>query len=250
MPAEIVALFFSAFMAFYLATCFAGSVIQTVSGFGFGVFAMSLFPYFMPSYGSSIGLSTLLSLTVTGSIAWKMRRHVNWKNLLPPLVTFTVSSALIIAFAAGQSDALLKKLLGGALIALSVYFIFFNGKITIRPTVLNGAVAGLLGGVLSGLFGMGGPPMVVYTLAVSRDNDEYLGTTQAYFALTSVYTTAVRILNGVFTLEAIPLYLMGLLAVLCGMLVGRRLFSRLGGDGLKKVVYGFMAVSGLLMILQ
>lgn len=234
----------------FLCCCLIGTVLQTVSGFGFGIFCMSVFPYFMPSYNSSIGLSTLLSVTTTAYIAWKMRRYINWKNLLPPMVTFTITSAAIITFASGQSDTLLKKLLGGALIALAVYFVFFNGKITIRPTVVNGAIAGVLGGVLSGLFGMGGPPMVVYTLAVSKDNDEYMGTTQAYFALTSVYTTVVRILNGVFTAEVAMLYPMGLVVVLLGTVIGRRLFSRLDAQRLKQVVYVFMAASGLLMIVQ
>ena len=35
------------------------SFIQRVSGFGFGIFVMMFFPFFLPSYGESVMLSGL-----------------------------------------------------------------------------------------------------------------------------------------------------------------------------------------------
>ncbi len=37
------------------------SFIQRVSGFGFGIFVMMFFPFFLPSYGESVMLSGLLA---------------------------------------------------------------------------------------------------------------------------------------------------------------------------------------------
>ena len=44
---------------FLLATI--ASFIQRVSGFGFGIFVMMFFPFFLPTYGESVMLSGLLS---------------------------------------------------------------------------------------------------------------------------------------------------------------------------------------------
>ena len=37
------------------------SFIQRVSGFGFGIFVMMFFPFFLPSYGDAVMLSGLLA---------------------------------------------------------------------------------------------------------------------------------------------------------------------------------------------
>lgn len=234
----------------FLLTCSVGSVIQTVSGFGFGIFVMSIFPYFMPSYAGGVAISSMLSLTTTVLIAFRYRRSVLW-NLLPiPMSSFVVFSTLAIYLSGGQSDALLKKLLGIVLIGMSIYFLFFSAKIKLNPTLLNSILAGGLGGFLNGMFGMGGPPMVVYLLSVSKSNEEYLGTIQTYFAITNLYTIFLRILNGTVTVAVVQYWLFGIAAVLAGMLLGRKIFSALNPLMLKKVVYVFMALSGATMLIK
>lgn len=85
---------------------------------------MSIFPYFMPSYAGGVAISSMLSLTTTVLIAFRYRRSVLW-NLLPiPMASFVVFSTLAIYLSGGQSDALLKKLLGIVLIGMSIYFLF------------------------------------------------------------------------------------------------------------------------------
>ena len=49
------------------------SFIQRVSGFGFGIFVMMFFPFFLPSYGDSVMLSGLLAGSTALMIAIK-----NW----------------------------------------------------------------------------------------------------------------------------------------------------------------------------
>ena len=111
-------------------------------------------------------------------------------------------------------------------------------------------IAGGLGGLLGGLFGTGGPPMVVYLLASSESKEEYLGTIQAYFALTNVSTILVRAWNGMITPPVIQYWAVGLIALALGVLAGQKLFRRLDGEKLKKVVYLFMIGSGIVMLCQ
>ena len=66
------------------------SFVQRTTGFGFGIFIMTSLPFLMPSYGEATALSGLLALTTSCFAAWKYRRMVTWKRLIPILSVFLV----------------------------------------------------------------------------------------------------------------------------------------------------------------
>ena len=45
--------------------------VQRVSGFGFGIFIMTVLPYLMPSYGEATALSGMLALVTSAIIVYK-----------------------------------------------------------------------------------------------------------------------------------------------------------------------------------
>ena len=57
------------------------SFIQRVSGFGFGIFVMMFFPFFLPSYGDSVMLSGLLAGSTALMIAIKNWYYIRWKMM-------------------------------------------------------------------------------------------------------------------------------------------------------------------------
>lgn len=50
------------------------SFVQRTTGFGFGIFIMTLLPFLMPSYGEATTLSGLLALTTSMLICIRMRK--------------------------------------------------------------------------------------------------------------------------------------------------------------------------------
>ena len=233
----------------FLLTCFGGSLIQTVSGFGFGIFALSFFPYFMPGSTMSVAIAAMVSLSNCLIIVLRTYKHVQPRVILPSILGYFITSAVVITLLAGKSDDLIKRILAVALICMSIYFFFFSQRVRVRPTLRNGIIAGALGGILGGMFGMGGPPMVVYLSSVYDDKEHYLANIQCYFVVTNLYSTAVRAINGIVTLEVIQYWLIGTVAAYVGILLGRRLLPKIRVDVLKKIIYGFMAASGVLMLL-
>ena len=103
----------------YLVSCAMSALIQSVSGFGFAIFMMSVIPNFMP-YTTSTVVSGLLSLGTNVANVTRYRKSINWKLILVPAASYFIVSYLVINFAAGKSDAMLKKLLGVVLIILSI----------------------------------------------------------------------------------------------------------------------------------
>lgn len=102
-------------MILFLASL-GGAFIQRVSGFGFGIFAMTILPYALPTYGEATTLSSMLASVTSAIIMVRMFKLIDWSKLLPILVTFLVVSYFSIMFVASASDGLLKKILGAILI--------------------------------------------------------------------------------------------------------------------------------------
>ena len=70
------------------------SFIQRVSGFGFGIFVMMFFPFFLPTYGDSIMLSGLLAGSTALMIAVRYWRHIRWR-LMGRVVLFNVLASYL-----------------------------------------------------------------------------------------------------------------------------------------------------------
>lgn len=64
------------------------SFVQRTTGFGFGIFIMTMLPYLMPTYGEATTLSGILALTTSAVIVWRLKRFVTWQRLWVILLTF------------------------------------------------------------------------------------------------------------------------------------------------------------------
>lgn len=226
----------------------AGSSIQRITGFGYGIFVMMFFPHFMASYGEANALAGMISASTSIIVALSLRKQINWKNIPAPFICSAITSFIAVRFMAGQTDQTLKLLLGVVLILLSIYFFFFAKKIQFKSSIWKGALAGALSGIMNGLFAMGGPPMVIYFMMSSKDMKEYLATIQMYFALSNIYTTVIKASAGYVTKEVLVFYLIASVSAFIGVYLGKKIFNRCKPDILKKAVYAFMAVSGIINI--
>lgn len=231
-----------------LVTTFTGAMIQTVSGFGFGIFSMCLLPFFMPGYITAAIVSNMCSVLLTIFILAKMYKKIRWRALIFTLGAYFVVSVFIVRFQKTQSDNSLKKLLGVFLIGLSIYFFLSKSNHKIKPTPISAVIAGSLSGVTGGLFGASGPPVVMYFLGATDDNDEYIATIQSFFLIACSYLVLVRALNGLFSADCIKYWAVGAIGVFPGMFLGTRLRAKIKPEFLKRLVYIFMAASGIVML--
>ena len=111
------------------------SLTQRVCGFGFGIFIMMLLPFIMPSFAEATALSGLLAIFTALVPAVRMVRQVPWRKLIPILLTFIVVSFFAVILVKHIDSRILKKVLGGVLIVISLYFFFLNGKFSLRPSI-------------------------------------------------------------------------------------------------------------------
>ncbi len=238
-----------AYILFMIAS-FAGSFIQSICGFGCAIVTMAVFPYFMPGYQLSVTVSSLLALSSNvGNLAARIK-SVRFKLIISALIGYFVFSTFAIFYSIGKADSTLKAVLGGLLIVLSLYFMFLKDQIKIKPTFVNGLIAGALSGVMGGIFSISGPPIVVYTLAVTDTKEEYLATNMGFFGITNIYTAIIRAIGGLITPQVLWLWLIGSVMIFVGVFFGKKVADKLNAQAIRKIIYVFMALSGCIMIMD
>ena len=222
--------------------------VQRTTGFGFGIFIMTLLPYLMPSYGEATTLSGLLAMTTSAIIVMRMRYYITWRRLIPILATFIVISSVAICLLTRLHDETLRRILGFVLIITALYFAFFSSRIKLKTTLPYQIGAGTISGIMGGFFGMQGPPAVLYFISSEPDKNHYMAMVQTYFLIGNVMMTIVRASNGFLTATVGRSYIFCLAAVLTGTFLGSLAFDRIPGKVFPYVVYSYIGVSGLIIL--
>lgn len=72
--------------------------------------------------------------------------------------------------------------------------------------------------------------------------------TQTYFIIGNIMMTGFRAVNGFVTPTVIHMWLPGIAAVLLGLLLGSRIYDRMPIGILRKFVYVFIGISGIVAL--
>jgi len=239
----------------YLLFCFlafvGAGIVQTTTGFGSGIFVMIFLPMFLPVTGAS-ALSSVVSFFLTIAMAWRYRAHARIKEIIPLAIVNVVCSSTCIYLSANVIDLSgLKAYLGLFLIVVAIWMAFFAHKLRIKPSMGSALICGSISGAANGFFSTGGPPIVVYLLgAYGDDKLAYLGTFQWFGIMTGIVTIGMRIYAGTMTASLVPYVLPGLIGIYLGMFVGNRIVDRINVEQMKKLIYAFLAVSGLITFIS
>ena len=228
------------------------SFIQRTIGFGFGIFIMTALPFLMPSYAEAVTLSGMLSLTSAAVVMVKYVKYVTWKRFLPITFAFVIFSTIAICMLDKIEGPIMRRILGVTLIFLCFYFSFFKDKLQkfIRPTTPWQLGAGSLSGVMGGLFGMHGPPVVLYLIVSEPDKNHYMGMIQTYAVITNLTMLAVRAYNGNLTPAVGTTYIYALGGLAIGVLAGSLAFKHIPNKIFTYLVYTYIGISGLIILIS
>jgi uncharacterized membrane protein YfcA len=173
---------------------FAASVLRGFTGFGFGLAAVPLLSLALPP-SQAVPFVILLQAIIGGlgfRGAWRL---CDWRavvGLAPGLVVGIPAGLLILTFFAPNT----VRLAIGCVIALSVLMLWRGARLPPHPSRLLTAAVGLSSGVISGLASMGGPPIVVYLLALGHDAAVVRATSIIYFMLSAMMSLGVLTSRG------------------------------------------------------
>ena len=220
------------------------SAVQTVVGFGYIIFAMALFPLFLP-VGQCLVLAQLGGLFMSLWLIWGKLDQVEWKKVLWPALFASLGGIAGLLFLRSITGAVYMKILGVILILLAAWMMKFSSLVKIRPTVVNGVIVGTVGGLMGALFGVSAPALVLYYTSNADSKENYTACLQ----MTMIIQTAVCLLGraglGMWPEGVWPLCLPAFAGIFLGKFPGRALYGRLDLRTFKIVVYAFIAIFGI-----
>ena len=234
---------------FVLILTIIASFIQRVTGFGFGIFVMMFFPFFLPSYGESVMLSGLLAGTTAFLITISNMHYVRWRMMGIIVLFNVIASFIAVEYMSSLSNETLKRCLGVVLILIALYFLW--GKNKANKLFLSRWAQGIIGtisGIMGGMFAMPGPPVVLYCISSIDNKREYVVTLQAFSVIFNIFYTLFRAKVGFYSESTLLWWGAGLIGLMIGTSLGSRCSERISNQRLKQIVYIMMILSGIVAI--
>ncbi len=238
-------------LIFVFLVLFIGSIVQGVSGFGFGLFAMGLLPIIFTLKDSTL-LVLSLTLIVSLSIVLRIYKYIEIKGLFiilsAALTGRIISFFLLTSF--GEMDSL-KTVLGFFLIGMVIYLLFSkketNSPFMMKPIIP--IILGFTGGVVGGVFAVGGPFFVFYFLMIYEEKHRYNANLQSTYVLTSLFSLILHGINGDFTSSFYLYFFTGIISVLLGTSLGLNWFEKLPREKIKKLAMCIIFLAAVNLII-
>ncbi|MDE2006006.1 MAG: sulfite exporter TauE/SafE family protein [Rhodospirillales bacterium] len=168
---------------YVIASAFLAAVLRGFAGFGFVMAAVPLLGLALPPV-QVVPLALLLQMEISAIGMREALRLCDWRSLrwlLPGMIVGTPLGILALT----RLPVAGARLAIGTLIATGVAMLAGGVKLSghpSRPTIFG---VGMISGVMNGLAGMSGPPVVTYLLALPLRTGVVRATSIVFFMLTA-----------------------------------------------------------------
>lgn len=231
-----------------LLPAFLSGLVQGLTGFGAAIIMMIFLPQLLP-IGEGAGVAGVIMLASVVPMVWRYRHRIHLKQIIIPFIIYASVAAWSVHLGQVLDVSLLRRLLGGLLVILALYFSFSKQTSTPHyPWWLAGCFM-VISGFFNGLFGIGGPLMALYFLSLAKTTADYLANLQFFFFIDVLYITTIRILNGIITVKVAPLILIGMIGAFVGTAVAARILPKLPMKTVRQLIYIFIGLSGCYYLL-
>lgn len=217
------------------------------SGFGAGlILAPSLSLLFPPQ--QVIAAVLLLEMTAAGGLIPEAVHQTKWSEV----VILALSAAVMIPvgtyFLSILEPTLMRRVIG-ALILGFVALLTTGNRYFPKSQISVTSGIGALSGFLTGLAGIGGPPIVLYQMA--GENTAAINRTNfiSFFALTQFVALISYWLSGLLSKEALLLFAHFAPIFLLGLFLGGFCFKRVNESLFRKFVFGLLLIAAVLALI-
>ena len=237
----------SVYLVVALGAIVAGFV-QGLSGFAFGMVAMSFWAWTLdPRLAAT--LSVFGALVGQLLAVFTVRRGFNLRLLLPFVLGGLAGIPLGVAVLPNLDMAWFKALLGGFLALWCPVMLMAR---SLPPITVGGrlgdTVAGMAGGVLSGIGGFAGPVPTLWATLRGFGKDEQRAVIQNFNLSMLLVTVGVYLGSGVVTVQMLPYFAIVAPAMLVPTLLGARLYIGISEARFRQIVLGLLTASGVALL--
>jgi uncharacterized membrane protein YfcA len=228
---------------------FAAAFVRSVLGFGDAVIAM-------PLLAVVVGLKTASPLvafmgpTISILILARGWRRVDMRSASRLIAASVLGIPIGVYGLTRLPEEPLKIALGVLVLIYGVFGLARPGARIKNEKAWLPWLVGWSAGVLGGAYNINGPPVVAYGMLRGWPPESFRATLQGYFLPTGLAILAGHGLAGMWTGEVLRSYLYSLPGIVLGVVLGGLLNRKLTHAPFAKLVYGSLAVMGLILIVR
>lgn len=224
--------------------------VYVLFGFGAGLIAVGTLALLLPSLQDVVVLILLVNLPAELWIVLRSRHLVDWRGALTISVGILVGVPLG-AWALSRGDQRLVMIgLGWFLLLAGLALLLARESRRILWPPWTGPSVGILAGLLGGMFGTAGPPLILYFRLGGLTKAAFRGSLMAIFLLLTFVRLPAYLAAGLLTSPRLLSGLMVLPAVLIGAWIGHRVHLEISEGAFGRLVSLLLSVLGLLLLLR
>ena len=211
---------------------FAGGLMLGYTGWGGAMVSM---PFLTILYGPVEALVIMIigALLVTAYLFPTAARIADWRRMTPILIGMAVCVPIGNLLLFALEPNLIRRIIGWLIVGASILILSgwrYSGPQGAGASATTGAISGLI----NGFVGLGGPPLVIYMLALKQSATVQRANTLVFMAITSVLVLGSTFVGGGVTLENSFLGVLTAPFQIAGGWLGARLFLKLPVELFKK----------------
>jgi len=237
----------------YLAACLVMLCSQTVYvlfGFGAGLIAVGTLALVFPDIQDIVVLILLVNLPAELSVVFTSRRSISWRGVVKICTGILVGIPLGTVILKRGEPTFILALLGWVLVLSGAAFLVVPRQRNVTWPRGTAPGVGLISGVLTGLFGTGGPPLIIYYQLSDLPKAAFRGNLMAIFMLMTFVRAPSYAFGGLITMPRVWSGLAVMPAVVLGAWLGNRIHITLTEPTFRRLVSVVLIIIGLVLLLR
>jgi len=231
------------------AIIFLGQFVYASIGFGSGMVTISLLALLYGDVNLFVPFYLLLCIPTELVISVKDRDKIEFQQTRRFLIFIFPLLILGGYLLSASPDQWLVSCLGGVVVLLALYYLFFEDRFTVNLQ-RKGMVplVGMLSGVLGGVYGISGPPLIFYFKMLKLDKRHFRVALLSIFLVMSLFRLCVYTVLHLYTVTVLVSCAACLPFSLLGLFLGGQAHHRIPELPFKRITSAVMLISGILLM--
>ncbi|MFH1336322.1 MAG: sulfite exporter TauE/SafE family protein, partial [Candidatus Zixiibacteriota bacterium] len=179
------------------------------------------------------------------------RKSIDKGNALLLLSGLVVGTAIGTYFLVSFGNEILKRIFSVLVILFALKILIWNNEGAKKQiSKIWAPVSGFLGGCVGGMFGLNGPPIVLYLTHQLKEKQVFRATLYGVFFVDACYRLILYSFNRLITIEVIKFALYLTPFLLVGLILGSKLNTKIEESLFRKVIAVILIGTGVLLLIR
>jgi uncharacterized protein len=231
-----------------LVIIFISTFVGSTFGFGLGLISMPLLALII-DLKTATPLMAVIAVTISVFIFAANWRKVKFRNIWKIIIASLVGVPIGLFFLKGTGDTIMKVVLASMIILFALHSIFSRINMSLKaewPAYL----VGVLSGLLSSAYNMGGPPLIIYGNLKRWSPSNFRVTMYSFFLIGGIFVVTSHFLAGLITEQVTHYYLLSLPIIVFTTGVGGFLNRRIPTEKFHRFIHFFLLLIGMSLLFK